>query len=164
LREQGSSEGLQQLAAEAILESSSLTDELTDEEARPLISWGLVQARLAVESVVAEQEAHVNSRAAILPADDLRAVLAERLAPVRRIVKASSALTIDRHRLSVQEVVEELVSIRAMAGKLPAACLPITGPTLAELAAWQLCFDNATFIRAMLVLLHPEPILPETEN
>ena len=113
MHERGSSEGLQQLAAEAILESASLTDELTDEEARPLISWGLVQAWLVAESVVTEQEANVNSRAAVLPVDDLRAVLVERLAPVRWIMKASSALTIASPSLPLVVTERALSACRA---------------------------------------------------
>ena len=47
MRQQVGPEKLRQLAAEMILESSSLTDDLTDEEARPLIAWGLDQADAA---------------------------------------------------------------------------------------------------------------------
>jgi len=92
VHEHGSSEEWHRLAAEIILESSSLTDELTDKEARPLLFWGLAQAESAVDAVVATQGVPVGHVVAVLPAADLRAVLAGRLAQVRRMVKAISTL------------------------------------------------------------------------
>jgi hypothetical protein len=158
VHEHGSSEEWHRLAAEIIVESSSLTDELTDEEASPLLFWGLAQAESAVDAVVATQGVPVGHVRAVLPAADFHAVLAGRLAQVRRMVKAISTLAADRHDLSAQEMVEELEYIRTLAGSLPdIPSLTITDTTLAELAAWQTGFDNAEFVRAILALLYSEP-------
>lgn len=158
MHEQSSSEELRQLAAESILEASSLTDGLTDDEAEPLVSWGLGQALVAADAAVAVQGGAVGGLVASLPDDDLGATVAGHLSPVRRIMKAISQLTADRHELSAQQVVGELVGIRTLAVDLPdPPGLEITDTTLAELAGWQPIFDNMTFVRAILVLLDPEP-------
>ena len=153
-----SPEHLEQLAAEMILEASSLTDELTDEEARPLIAWGLAQAEATAREVKS-----AGRILAVLPAQDHRAVLAQQLAPVRRAIKAINALAADRSSLSPQDIVEELTHIRALSRWLPyPPPSDITDTALAELAAWQTSWDNAAFVWAILALLEAEHAIRET--
>jgi hypothetical protein len=159
LDEQGRAERLHQRAAEVILGSSSLTDGLSDDEAGPLVAWGLVQAEAAADEAADDDGGGaMGTLALLLPDDDLRAALAGRLSPVRRVMKAISDLAAARRELSAQQMVAELGDIRTLAGELPKVpALAITDTTLAELAAWQQYFDKATFVRAILVLLDPEP-------
>jgi hypothetical protein len=156
LDEQVGPEKLRQQAVEMILESSSLTDDLTDEEARPLIAWGLDQAEAAADAVVASQRISVSHLLPALPVADLRAALAGRVGPVRHVMKAISALTAARRDLSSQEMVGELGNICMMAGELPAqALVTITDTGLTELGARQAGLDNAAFVQALLALLEP---------
>jgi hypothetical protein len=154
VQEQVDPEKLRQQAVEMILESASLTDDLTDEEARPLIAWGLDQAEAAADAVVASQRISVSHLPPTVPAADLHAALAVRVGPVRRAMKAISALTADRRELSSQEMAGELESIRTLAGELPAhALLTISDTGLAELGARQAGLNNAAFVQALLALL-----------
>lgn len=55
-------ESRKRLAAEMVLESEGLTDELSDEEAKALVNWGVRQAEayaLATKGLVDEEEARV---------------------------------------------------------------------------------------------------------
>jgi predicted RecB family endonuclease len=157
VRQQVGPEKLRQLAAEMILELSSLTDDLADEEARPLISWGLDQADAAADAVVNSQRISVANLIPALPPDDLREALAGRVAPVRRVMKAISALVADRRELKPQELVERLEQLRALAGDLPARpAATISDTALAELAARQTDANNAALVETLLALLEPE--------
>lgn len=156
MRQQVGPEKLRQLAAEMILELSSLTDDLTDEEARPLISWGLDQADAAAEAVANSQRISVANLIPALPPDDLRAAVAGRVGPVRRVMKAIGVLAADRCELSSQEMAEELENIRTLASELPTyAMLSITDAGIADLGTRQARLDNVDFVQALLVLLEP---------
>jgi len=65
---------LRRQASETVLEASSLTDELTDEEARPLLAWGLEQAKAAADELALTDQA-----TAAMPAEDIRSMLADQL-------------------------------------------------------------------------------------
>jgi hypothetical protein len=154
MRGRSRSKQSQRIAAEIVLESPSLTGGLTDDEAGPLVSWGLAQAEAAADEVRTGQDGAANGLAALLPDDDLCMLVAGRLSSVRRTMKAISRLVTGRHELSAQEVLEELLTIRMLAEDLPnLPALAITDVTLAELAAWQPGIDNLSFVRAILVLL-----------
>jgi hypothetical protein len=153
MREQSNEAHLRQLAAETILEISGLTDNLTDEEARPLIAWGLSQAESAVHQVVATSQT-----VDMLPQDDLTPVLTERLGPVRRVMKAINSLTADRFGLSPGELAGELAYIQDLAQKLPSPP-PLAAADIAvgDLPARQASLDNSAFVSAMLSMLGSEP-------
>jgi hypothetical protein len=142
--EQLSLEQLQKLAAETILSASSLTDELTDEEARPLIAWGMAQAKAAARQVASQ------AFTTALPAQDIREIVANRLTPVRRTLKLINNLVAERHDLSVETMTEELQYLHELAGRLPEPPLAAAGEALSELAAQQTDMDNATFVSAVL--------------
>jgi hypothetical protein len=153
MREQSNEAHLRQLAAETILETSGLTDNLTDEEARPLIAWGLSQAASAVHQVVATSQA-----IDMLPQDDPTPALTERLGPVRRVMKAINSLTSDRHNLSSEEVAGELAHIQDLAQNLPSPP-PFAAADIAvdDLPARQAGLDNSAFVSAMLSMLGGGP-------
>lgn len=141
-------EDLKQQATALILEASVVTDELTDEEARPLIAWAVSQAAAATFAAAEDLAA--------LPAREARGMLAERLAPVRRCMRAINALAGRRGTLAPEALLEELQALRAAAQQVPAppgAAVPDTA--LAELAAWQGRLDTRAFVGAILYLLRP---------
>jgi len=127
-----------QRAAEMILDMPSLTDELADAAARPLLEWGVGQA---------EAEADASD-------GDLAA---ERAGPVRRIIKVVSRLAADRHVLEPEQVAEELTLVLDLADRLPRPpalhARPVRSSVVADLAAWQMEMDDRTFVRSVLALL-----------
>lgn len=143
-------EELRQQAGVMILEAVSVTDALTDEEARPLIAWGLSQGEAVVEALWA------SGKLVPLPSGEARGKAAKGVAPVRSVMRAVSRLVSRRSALSPDEVFEELEALRTAAGELP---LPpgeaMTDTALAELAAWQSKLDTRTFVGAILYLLGP---------
>lgn len=147
---------LQRLAAEIISEAAGLTDDLTDAEARPLIAWAQSQAEVAAQQVTWSQ-----ARPG-LPAEELHAILADRLGPVRKVIKMLSRLAVERHSLAVEEITKELESIRDLAGRLPNPATPATiSFAPADLAARQAGMDHTAFVSAVLALLgRGEPPAP----
>ena len=144
---------LRRRAAEMILGTPDLTDELTDAEARPLIHWGLAQAEFAADRVQAE-----SAMEAFVAAERPGEALADRVSRVRRVVKAVNRLATERHELEPEVVAEELAYIFERAGRLPnPPPKGILSTTLAELAGWQAGMDNAAFVWALLTLLGAEP-------
>lgn len=88
-----------QLAAEAILDSEGLTDDLKDAAAKHLIKWGVAQAeRLATEAAD----------------DDVDQVVSD----LRRLVKRINNLVADRTSLTDDEFAAELDELTAAAGHL----------------------------------------------
>jgi hypothetical protein len=151
---------LRRQAAEMVLEASSLTDELTDEEARPLIAWGLDQAKAAADELALVDQAMASFRT-----DDVRSILADQLTPLRRTMKLINALTADRRDLSSEELFEELQYLLELAERLPHPPT-LTDPQvpLAELSARQSDLDNAAFVKAIMILLEsPPPIETKTK-
>jgi hypothetical protein len=140
---------LRRQASEMVLEASSLTDELTDEEARPLLAWGLEQAKAAADELALTDQA-----TAALPAEDIRSMLADQLTPVRRTMKLINGLTADRYDLSPEDLFEELKYVVELAGRLPHPP-SLTDPQvpLAELTGRQADLDNAAFVQAIVALL-----------
>ena len=146
---------LRRMAAEMILETASLTDELTDAEARPLIDWCLREGEAAASAASAVDA----TDPAQAPGDDLRGALMERIAPVRRLMRAINALAGKRRDMRSRQVFEELDAIRSLAQELPEpGGAAITDVALAELAAWQTGFDNGAFVGALVYLLQGMPI------
>ena len=143
------------MAAEMILETASVTDELTDAEARPLIDWCLRQGEAAASVV----EAAAATDPAQAHGDDLREALLEQIAPVRRMIRAINALAGKRRASSPRQVYDELDGIRSLARDLPEpGGAAVTDVALAELAAWQTGFDNGAFVGAIVYLLQGMPI------
>jgi hypothetical protein len=150
---------LRRQAAEMVLEASSLTDELTDEEARPLLAWGLEQAKAAADELALTDQAM-----AALPAEDVRSMLADQLTPLRRTMKLINGLTADRHDLSPQDLFEELEYVVELGRRLPYSPT-LTDPRVpvAELSARQADLDNIAFVQAILALLgSPPPVEVDT--
>ena len=144
---------LRRMAAEMILEAAMLTDEMTDEEARPLISWCLSQGEAAADALLAGTDP------ALAPEDDPREALMERMVPVRRLIRAINALAGNRRGMSSRHVFDELDAIRSLAQELPEpGGTAVTDVALAELAAWQTGFDNGAFVGAIVYLLQGMPI------
>jgi hypothetical protein len=149
MQDQSNEAHLRQLAAETIVGTSGLTDDLTDEEARPLIAWGLSQAEAAVQQAVA-----TGQTVDMLPQDDLSPALAERLSPVRRVMKAINTLTADRHGLSPEEVAAELAHIQDLARKLPGPSpFAAADIVVGDLPVRQAGLDNSAFVAAILSML-----------
>ena len=127
-----------QRAAEMILGTPDLTDELTDAAARPLIEWGVGQAEAAAGANGVE------------PA-------AEGAAPVRRIIKVVNSLAADRRTLEPGQVAEELTLVLDLAERLPRPPelqgRAARASAVADLAAWQTEMDDPTFVRSVLALL-----------
>jgi hypothetical protein len=145
---------LWQQASAMVLGASSLTDELTDEEARPLLAWGLEQAKAAADELALRDQVM-----AAMPAEDVRSMLADKLTPLRRTMKVINGLAADRRSLSPQALFEELKYVVELAGGLPHPP-SLTDPQvpLAELSAQQADLDNAAFVQAILALLgSPSP-------
>ena len=139
------------MAADMVLEAAGLTDELTDEEARPLISWCLTQGEAAADAVASTEALGAEA--------DPREALRERLVPVRRLMRAINALAAKRRHMRSRQVFDELDAIRALAQDLPRpGGAAVTDVALAELAAWQTGFDNGAFVGAILYLLQGMPI------
>ena len=153
MEEEFSTDQLRRQAAETILEASSLTDELTDDEARSLIAWCLSQGEAAADALSASVD--MDS----LTAEDAREMLTERVAPVRRLMRAIYVLAGERHDLSPHRVFNKLETIRSLAEELPVpGGVAVTDTALAELAAWQTGFDNGAFVGAILYLLRGMPV------
>lgn len=152
---------LRKWAAGMILDTPDLADELTDDEARPLLAWGVAQAEAAARQAAVPEQA-----AAALAGDDLQAALSGRLSPVRRVMKAINSLAADRRQLEAAALVEELQYVVELAGRLPNPPRQVVdAPTLADLAARQVTMDNGAFVQALLALLagdlEPEKRAPQ---
>jgi hypothetical protein len=153
MEEEFSTDQLRRQAAETILEASSLTDELTDDEARLLIAWCLSQGEAAADALSASVD--MDS----LTAEDAREMLTQRVAPVRRLMRAINVLAGERHDLSPHRVFNKLEAIRSLAEELPVpGGVAVTDTALAELAAWQTGFDNGAFVGAILYLVQGMPV------
>ena len=140
---------LRQRASEMILSASSLTDELTDDEARPLIDWGVRQAEAAADDLAQASQAG-GAQAVQRPGD----VLAERLEAVRRIMKRMNRLVARRQEIPAEEVQEELQRLLSLAGDLPRPpSLNIGATSLAELGVAQSDLGNEEFVRDLVLLL-----------
>ena len=142
---------LRSVATEAILEASSSTDELTDEEAQPLISWCLSQAEAAADAIAVQAEP---AEPGVSPDGDPHEMLAGKVATVRRLMRKVNQLTGERGDLEPQQVYSKLEAIRALAEELPGTGgTAVSDTALAELAAWQTGLDNGDFVGALLYLL-----------
>lgn len=154
---------LQERAAEMVLSMSTMTDDLTDEEARPLIAWAVGQAE-AVAREVAAGGARGAAPGAAVP--DPAELLADRLTPVRKLVRAVSSLAADRHRLNEEEVAEEIDYVVELGDRLPGAGMrPRTVANGAHAAAPDLArrqaeMDNREFVIALLGQLPQASVTP----
>ena len=148
-REEGAiADRLRRTAAEAILEAASLTDELTDEEARPLISWSLSQGEVAADALATSVDLD------LVIAGRAQTMLAEQMVSVRQLLREINGLAGDRGDLDPQQVHGRLETIRVLAGELPVPRgTAVSDTVLAELAAWQTGLDNGDFVGALLYLL-----------
>jgi hypothetical protein len=132
-----------------ILSASNLTDDLTDDEARPLIDWGVRQAEAAADDLAqASQEGW--AQALEQPGD----VLAERLEAVRRTMKRMNRLVARRQEMSAEEVQEEVQRLLSLAEDLPRPpSLKMPAAPLAEPGAARSDLGNEEFVRDLVLLL-----------
>jgi hypothetical protein len=145
-----SNEQLRDLAAGVILGDSSLTDELTDQEAKSLLDIGLLQADAAVDALVASFDP------AQLRPDDAEEMIAERMAPVRRFLGRINALVGKRRRLTFEQMTAELNGLRVVAEELPLPPeAPVSSSALSLLAHWPAETDNLGFVLAILHVFGP---------
>jgi hypothetical protein len=141
---------LKNLAALIILGDSGLTDELTDKEAKALLDLGMLQADAAVDALLA------SSDAARVPADGAGALIAGRVAPVRRFVRMVNVLAGKRRRLTPDQMAGELESLRAAAEELPLPPeAPVRDSAISLLAHWSTETDNLGFLLALLHVFGP---------
>jgi hypothetical protein len=132
-----------------ILSVSSLTDELTDDEARPLIQWGINQAEAAADALTRAGQSTGDP-----PSGDWHILLADRLDPVRRVMKRINRLVVDRHDLDAEELFEGLQHLFALAERLPSRPpLRESAVPLAEVCARQADLENQAFVQALVGLL-----------
>jgi hypothetical protein len=134
-------EELRNLAAVMILGDSSLTDELTDKEAKSLLDLGVQQANAAVDALLSSS---------VLPPDNAEEMIAERMAPVRGFLGAINRIVGKRRGLTPEQMIEELESLRAAAQELPLRPeAPVSDSALSLLAHWPVETDNLGFVLAI---------------
>ncbi len=97
-----------QLAAEMILQSEGLTDELEDEEAEALLDWGLERA-----------EAFANTTEG-LSEKEARSAIEAGVGWVRRVMKAINKLIGARYEMADDEMLEELLHLISVIEEKPA--------------------------------------------
>lgn len=97
----------EQLAAEMILQSEGLTDELEDEEAEVLLEWGLEKAEAYARATkgLAEEEA--------------RSVLEAGVSWVQRVMRTINRLVGERYEMTDEEVLEELLLLISLLEEKP---------------------------------------------
>ncbi|MFN2169329.1 MAG: hypothetical protein ACK2U9_24105 [Anaerolineae bacterium] len=140
-------EELRNLAAVMILGDSSLTDELTDKEAKSLLDLGVQQANAAVDALLSSS---------VLPPDNAEEMIAERMAPVRGFLGAINRIVGKRRGLTPEQMTEELETLRAAAQELPLQPeAPVSDSALSLLAHWPAETDNLGFVLAMLHAFGP---------
>jgi hypothetical protein len=143
-------EELRNLAAVMILGDSSLTDELTDKEAKSVLDLGVQQANAAVDALWLSGDVTQS------PPDEAREMLAERIAPVRRFLGMVNALAGERQRLTPEHMAEGLEALRAATQELPLRPeAPVSDSALSLLAHWPTETDNLGFVLAILHAFGP---------
>ena len=143
-------EELRNLAAVMILGDSSLTDELTDKEAKSVLDLGVQQANAAVDALLVSVDG-----VQLLPVE-AREMLVERVAPVRRFVARINALVGKRRDLTPEQMTEELEVLRTTAQELPLwPEAPVSDSALSLLAHWPSEADNLGFVLAILHAFGP---------
>ncbi|MGD8463721.1 MAG: hypothetical protein PVI09_07620 [Anaerolineae bacterium] len=154
ISEESSRAHLNRLAAGMILDSASLTDELTDEEAQPLIDWGLAQAAAAAADVAGDP------LLVAATANQQREALGDRIAPVRRVMKFINDLAADRHELPPDQVTAEVRYLLELGAGLPRPpAHPSVEGTQTEEMEWgqhQANLGNGPFVLRVLDLLETD--------
>jgi len=141
---------LRQVAAEIILSAPDLTDTLTDDEARPLIRWGVMQAEAAADDLAEASQATGGNPSGSNPGD----ILTDRLDPVRRVMKCINRLVGNRRGPPPEEVLEELERLFALAEGLPRPPQSeIAAVSVAELGARGTELDKGAIVQAIVGLL-----------
>jgi hypothetical protein len=122
-----------QLAAEAILDSEGLTDDLRDAAAKRLLKWGVAQAeRLATQAAD----------------DDVDRVVSD----LRRLVKRVNNLVADRTSLTDEEFAAALDELTAAAGHLTG--LHVQSQVVAQsLLTGRGRLDEAAMVEQIIALL-----------
>lgn len=140
---------LRQMASEMILADSSLTDELTDHEAQPLIGWGVIQAKAAADELARAGQDTLDSWGR-----GQGEALAGLVDPVRKMMARINRLVAQRHILPADELLGELQRLFALAENL--SCSPLSevpAESLAGLTTRQTDLDGRAFVQAIVGLL-----------
>lgn len=140
---------LRQVAVDMILEASNLTDELKDDEVKPLIDWAVAQAQVAADELWHTGQLQVG------PSErELAALLSDRLTPLRRTMQSINSLVADRCDLSPEALLEELRYLLDLAERLPSPPrLKAPADRLAELTAREPELNSREFVQATVDLL-----------
>ncbi len=125
-----------QLAAEMILDSEGLTDDLEDAAAKRLLSWGVAQAeRLATQVAAQDLDRSVNR--------------------LRRLIKRVNNLAANRASLSDDELAAELDDWLAAASELLGGGAPTKADAVALIAGQDKLGDAALVERVTALLTLP---------
>ncbi len=127
---------LEQRAAERIMGDPSLRDELTDEEARPLLDWGLAQAAALVQRAVAQGTTETLDAAV----DDLRRLMKR----INRLVGHRTAGETERLPKDLERLAR--VSEQLYGSAVPRAAMARPEAFLAEVVG----LDNAQLVQRLL--------------
>lgn len=137
---------LERRAAERIMGDPSLRDELTDEEARALIDWGLAQAAALVQRAVAQGTTETLDAAV----DDLRRLMKR----INRLVGHRTAGETERLPRDLERLAR--VSEQLYGNAAPRAAMAGPETFLAEMAG----LDNAQLVQRLLQDFTPPPPPP----
>jgi len=135
------SNDLEQKAAESILGDASLRDELTDDEAQPLIDWGLTQV------------AQIARRAALMASTE---AMEAALDDVRRLMKRVNRVVRHRALGDAEAVRSDLERLGALSARLFGDAAPRT--TLSQVDAFmaeQGNLSNAQVVKRLLGMFAP---------
>jgi hypothetical protein len=139
-------------AAQSITGDPSLRDELTDDEAQPLIDWGLAQVdRLAQQVMLAQHAA----------ARDSNEVMDESVSDLRKLMKRVNRLVGHRAAGEMDRVDRDLQRLARFSERLYGAA--VTPPDEARLAAFKTelaGYSNLELIGHLLRMFAPEVDAP----
>jgi hypothetical protein len=129
-----------QLAAEMVLDSESLTDDLEDAAAKRLLDWGLAQAEhMATQATDQDLDRSVSG--------------------IRRLIKRVNNLVADRAVLTDDELAAELSDLATLAGQTIGLQIQAIGQAL---LADREGLDDVALVERITALLTPAE--PDTEE
>jgi hypothetical protein len=129
-----------QLAAEMVLDSESLTDDLEDIAAKRLLDWGLAQAEhMATQATDQDLDRSVSG--------------------IRRLIKRVNNLVADRAVLTDDELAAELNDLATLAGQTIGLQIQAIGQAL---LTDRESLDDVTLVERITALLTPAE--PDTEE
>ncbi len=140
-------EELEARAAESILGDAGLRDELTDDEARPLIEWGLRQASAMARRVVAEAALQSSME-----------TLDDSLTSLRRLMKRINRLVGRRGEGDPERLRKDFARLASLSEKLYGDA--VSRPETAQVEAFlvkQAALSNEQVVTTLLAMFAPPP-------